>query len=358
MIHLTRRALIGTTIGYTLAASGLAANRAGAQVTSPPAWPGAQWPRALPAELDIAPALPDVLAAAASAAPSVTGVVVTRHGAIATEYFADDWSANDPIDIRSCTKSFVSALVGRARHDGLLPNLSVTIGELIPERIPAEADPAVADITLWSLLTMTSGLSWDWQTDYQRIEAAENPVEYVLSRPIIAPQGQVYAYNSGGSHLIGLMVAAAAGMPLEEYAEEALFAPLGITVHGWRRYPQGEVIGGYGLQIVPYDMARLGYLYLRRGVWADDRLIAEEYIEQSTIAQSAGDPTGGEPYGYQWWISNATGYNAFYALGYGGQYIYVVPALDLVVVVAVGDISVPLSFPRPIIEQTIVPLVY
>jgi len=356
MTSLTRRTLLGHAILLPL----LQTQRvAGAQ--QPPSavgWPTTEWPISSPEDVAIDPALPDLLASAAAAAPSVTAAVVVRQGRIAAIYTADGWALEDPIDIRSCTKSFVSALVGRARHDGLLPDLSVTIGDLIPERIPDGADPAVAGITLWSLLTMTSGLAWDWQTDYARLEAAEDPVALTLGQPVVAPQGEVYVYNSGGSHIIGLMVAAAAGVPLEEYAQEALFAPLDITVHGWCRTPQGEVIGGYGLQITPPDMARLGYLYLRNGVWADTELISAEYVEQSTIVQSAGDPTGGTPYGYQWWVTDASGYDAFFALGYGGQYIYVVPALDLVVAVAVGDIDVPLFAPRPIIEETIIPLVY
>lgn len=358
MHRLTRRSLLGTALvplfGYAVPPA------TSARQAAPPAdtWPMPTWESAAPADLGFDPALPDLLAGAALAAPSVTGVVVTRQGAIAAEYWAEGWGPDTALDIRSCTKSVVGALVGRARHDGFLPDLSVTVGDLIPERIPAGADPAVAEITLWSLLTMTSGLQWDWQTDYQRIEAAADPVTYVLGQPIVAPQGTFYAYNSGGSHIIGLMVAAAAGMPLEEYAREALFDPLGIAPAGWRRYSQGEVIGGYGLQITPQEMARLGYLYLRGGEWTGERLIAAEYIAQSTIVQSTGDPTGGEPYGYQWWVTAATGYDAFYALGHGGQYIYVVPALDLVVAVAVGNIDVPLYAPRPIIEATIVPLAY
>ncbi len=355
---LTRRSLLGTGLASLLGSAIPAATMARQATPAAGAWPMPDWDTASPVDLGFDPALPELLTSAALAAPSVTGIVVTRHGAIAAEYWAEGWGPDEPLDIRSCTKSFVGALVGRARHDGLLPDLSVTIGDLIPERIPPEADPAVAGITLWSLLTMTSGLQWDWQTDYQRIEAAEDPVAYVLGQPIVAPQGTFYAYNSGGSHIIGLMVAAAAGMPLEEYAQEALFDPLGIAPAGWRRYPQGEVIGGYGLQITPQEMARLGYLYLRGGEWNGERLIAAEYIEQSTIVQASGDPTGGTPYGYQWWVSGVAGYDAYFALGYGGQYIYVVPALDLVVAVAVGDIDVPLFAPRPIIESTVVPLAY
>jgi CubicO group peptidase (beta-lactamase class C family) len=355
MSRLTRRSLVGAALALPVTGPVAAARQA-----TPPAgtWPVPSWPTAAPADLGIDPALPELLTSAALAAPSVTGVVVTRRGAIAAEYWAEGWGPDRALDIRSCTKSVVGALVGRARRDGLLPDLSVTIGDLIPDRIPAGADPAVAGITIWSLLTMTSGLQWDWQTDYERIEAAEDPVAYVLGQPIVAPQGTFYAYNSGGSHIIGLMVAAAAGMPLEEYAREALFEPLGIVPATWRRYPQGEVIGGYGLQVTPREMARLGYLYLRGGEWSGERLLTAAYVEQSTIVQASGDPTGGAAYGYQWWVTGATGYNAFFALGYGGQYIYVVPALDLVVTVGVGDIDVPLYAPRPIIESTIVPLVY
>lgn len=359
MIPITRRSLFASALSLPLATSIPSTGAAARQdLPSDGPWPMPDWPSAAPADLDFDPALPELLASAARATPSVTGVVVTRRGAIAADYWADGWGPDTPLDIRSCTKSVVGALVGRARHDGLLPDLAVTIGDLIPERIPPEADPAVASISLWSLLTMTSGLQWDWQADYQRIEAAADPVAYVLSQPIVAPQGTFYAYNSGGSHLIGLMVAAAASMPLEAFARESLFEPLGIDPAGWRRSPQDEVIGGYGLQVTPQEMARLGYLFLRGGEWNGERLIATEYVEQSTVVQASGDPTGGNPYGYQWWVTDATGYAAYYALGYGGQYVYVVPALDLVVAVAVGNIDVPLYAPRPIIESTIVPLAY
>jgi CubicO group peptidase (beta-lactamase class C family) len=328
------------------------------QPTPDDAWPQATWPTASPEDVNIDPALPSILSETAAQYTSVTGVVMARHGQLVADYWADGWSPSDPIDIRSCTKSVVSALVGRCLVQGLLPNLSVTIDRLIPDRIPDGADPAVSEITLRSLLTMTSGLQWDWRTDYERLEAAANPVELTLSQPVVASQGETYVYNSGGTHIIGLMVAAASGMPLEDYAEASLLQPLGITATGWRRTPQGEVIGGYGLQMVPADMLRLGLLYLRDGRWRNQQLLEPTYIDQSTIVQSSGDPTGGTAYGYQWWVTNASGDDAFFALGYGGQYIYTVPALDLTVAVAVGDIGGSLVSPRPLIESTIIPLVY
>lgn len=359
MIHLSRRSLLGASLAlpvHHLAAPSVSATP---QVTQGgTSWPVPEWPEAAPEALNIDPALPELLVNAMLAAPSVTGAVAIRHGAIAAEYYAEGWARTDPADIRSCTKSVVGALVGTARYSETLPDLSVTIGDLIPDRIPADADPRVATIPLWSLLTMTSGIAWDWSTDYERIEAADDPVAYTLSQPIAYEPGAFYAYNSGGSHLIGLMVVAAVEQPLEEYAATALFEPLGMTPGAWLRYPQGEVIGGYGLQLTPRDMARLGYLYLHDGMWDGDQLITPEYVEQSTIRQSSGDPTGGTPYGNQWWVSSITGYEAFYALGFGGQFIHVVPSLDLIVVTAVGNIDVPLSPPRPIIESTVIPLVY
>ncbi len=321
-------------------------------------WPDLDWPSSFPANLNIDPCLPELLSLAAAEAPNVTGIVVIRYGHIAAEHWADGWSASAAVDIRSCTKSLLSALVGTALMDGLLPDLSITIGNLIPDRIPNNADPAVAEITLWSLLTITSGLQWDGIKDYERLEAADNPVTLTLSQPIVAPQGESYAYNSGGSHIIGLMVASAAKVPLEDYAANALFEPLGMSPANWRRTPQGEVIGGYGLTLRPADMARFGYLYLRNGLWHNTRLIATEYVRQSTTVQSAGDPRMNALYGYQWWISNRSGHNSFIAIGYGGNSVYVVPELDLIVVTAVGDIDVPLYPPRPIIESTVIPLVY
>lgn len=317
------------------------------------------WPVSDPANAMIDPSLPATLDAILPEYPAVTGVVVIRSGAIVFEHYQGAYGRNDVLDIRSVTKSVVGTLIGISLHRGELPGLDATIGELIPARIPADADPGVASITIRSLLTMTSGLEWDHHTDYERLEASDDPVKTTLSQPIVAEQGTAYVYNSGGSHLLGVMLEAVSGRKLEDYADDVLFQRLGIERGPWRTSPQGEAIGGYGLRLTPRDMARLGQLYLNRGAWNGAAVLSAEYVDAATTVQSSGDGTGGTPYGYQWWVTDASGHDAFFALGYGGQYVYVVPALELVCVIAVGyeNDLLELRSPRPIIENVIIPAV-
>jgi len=315
------------------------------------------WPTTTPEDADMDASLPDTLDAMIAEYPAVTGIVVIRDGAIVSEHYQGRFGQDDTLDIRTVNKSVSGTLTGSAIQRGELSSLDATIGELIPDRVPAGADPSVAEITVRSLLTMTSGLRGDYRTDYETLEASDDPVVTTLSEPIVAAQGDVYVYNSGGSHLLGLMLAAVTGQKVEDYADEVLFGPLGIERGSWRTYPQGDAIGGYGLRLTPRDMGRLGQLYLNGGTWNGQRLLPETYLDEATAYQSAGDETGGTPYGYQWWVTDASGYDAFFALGYGGQYIYVVPALDLICVVAVGyeDDLIELRSPRSIIETVIVP---
>ncbi|MDQ3043592.1 MAG: beta-lactamase family protein [Chloroflexota bacterium] len=291
--------------------------------------------------------------------PDATGLVVVRNGAIVFERSYGDFAPDDAVKIRSVTKSVISALVGIAVADGLL-SLDQTLGALIPERIPPGADLRAADITVESLLTMTSGLTWELGTDYSRIIASDDWVALTLSQPIVAAPGEVYVYNSGGSHLLSVILAEVTGQDTADYAKERLFDPLGIEPGAWLHSPQGEAGGGFGLELTPRDLATFGQLYLNGGVWEGEQLVPAEYVAASTTVQSAGDATGGTPYGYQWWVTGVYGYDAYFALGFGGQYLYVVPALNLVVVVVAGFETRPpvLLSPRYVIEGLIVPAAF
>jgi CubicO group peptidase (beta-lactamase class C family) len=253
------------------------------------------------------------------------------------------------------TKSVTGTLAGAALRSGLLSGLEQTVGESIPHRIPEDADPLVAEVTLWQWLTMTSGLQWDAYGDWQRLLSAPDWVAMTLGLPVVGIPGQTYVYNTGGSHVLGVTVAEAAGKPLEEYADEVLFRPLGIAPGDWMRSPQGEVSAGSGLELTARDMLKLGYLYLRNGEWDGEQVVDPEYAAAATTWQSAGDATGAwAGYGYQWWITATNaGFPAYFALGYGGQHVFVVPALDLVVIAAISRRldAEELRTPRYLIES-------
>lgn len=350
----TRRALLaGVGAGVTSAA--LHSIPAAAQ-TTPDYWPTNGW-RASPAAdqgVDEA-ALDAVDGRAVAEVPAISALLAVRHGSLIFERLYGGYDGKQPINVRSVTKSVTGTLAGIALRETMLAGLNTRTGDVIPERIPEGADPRVADITLWQWLTMTSALQWDATGDWQRLLAAPDWVAMTLGLPVVGIPGETYVYNTGGSHVLGVMVAAAAGKPLEAFAQEALFAPLGIEPGDWMRSPQDEVSAGSGLELTPRDMAKLGYLYLRNGAWDGEQLIDPAYAEAATTWQSAGDATGGwASYGYQWWVTATdAGYPAYFALGYGGQHIYVVPALDLVVVAAIERRVDPseLRTPRYLIES-------
>jgi CubicO group peptidase (beta-lactamase class C family) len=338
-----------------MAIAGSPATHATAQGMLAP-WPTRQWTVDDPAAQAVDPdALEAVHERAPLEVPAISALLAVRHGYLIFERYYGGLEPDEPINVRSVTKSVTSTLAGAALRTGLLTGLATRTVEVIPDRIPAGADPLVEQVTLWQWLTMTSALEWAASGDWQRLLAAPDWVEMTLSLPVTGIPGETYVYNTGGSHVLGVMVAAAAGKPLEDYAQEVLFTPLGISLGGWMRSPQNEVSAGSGLEMSPRDMAKLGYLYLRGGEWDGEQIIEPQFAAEATTWQSAGDATGGwAAYGYQWWVTNTNaGYPAYFALGYGGQHIFVVPALDLVVVAGIERRVDPseLVTPRYLIES-------
>ncbi len=325
-------------------------------------WPTDGWRTASPASQGMDAALLDEADRQVRATlPDLSALLVVRGGRLVFERYYNGQDADEPINVRSITKSVTGALVGIALADGDLENLDQTIGELIPDRILPDADPLTPTITLRHLLTMTSGWAWDIHSDYATIIASDDWVDLTLSLPVAYQPGTYYAYNTGGSHLLSVILEEVTGQDPADYAAERLFTPLGIEPGDWQRSPQGETVGGFGLELTPRDMAKFGYLYLNHGEWDGEQIVPADYVQAATTYQSAGDSTGLASYGYQWWVTvtYAAGYDAYFALGYGGQFIYVVPALDLVVVAAVARRVPPeeLRSPRPLIENLIVPAV-
>ena len=353
--HVSRRSLFAA-LG-ALAVSGTAQVRA--QDALP--MPNPDWTLVSPGEVGLSDG--QLSAAGDYAAvnmPDITGIVVVRNNGLAYErYFGNEYGVDDPVNVRSITKCVTGTLVGMAIDDGLL-SLSSTIGDTIPDLIPANADPRTASITIENLLTMSGGWAWDIHADWGTLTAAPNWTELTLGLPVVYEPGTFYAYNTGGSHLLGVITQTLVGEDLADYADRRLWSPLGIAKPAWRRAPEGVVSGGSGVELTPRDVAKFGLLSLRNGQWGDQSLVSEGWFPEATRFHLQGDSTGYAGYGYQWWVIDyGNGFHAYFGLGFGSNYVYVVPALDLVVVVLKGfeDPPASISIVRPFIEEWILPAV-
>ena len=195
---------------------------------------------------------------------------------------------------------------------------------------------------LRDLLTMTSGIRWDESTvtytnpanSCAAMEASKDWVQYVLDQPMAEAPGQRFVYSSGVTELLAQVLKKATGHHADDYAEAHLFGPLGIRSFYWKRTPTGHPDTEGGLYLEPRDLAKLGLLYMNDGIWDGARLLPAGWAAASTKAAVVANPKTGFEYGYQWWIvpMKAGRPAVFAADGYGGQYLLVVPSLDLMAV--------------------------
>jgi CubicO group peptidase (beta-lactamase class C family) len=267
-------------------------------------------------------------------------LLVIRHGYLVSEvYFDPFYGRNTKHALYSVTKSFMSTLVGIAFDKGILTDLRHPVLDFFPHRTFEKRDALKESMTLEDLLTLRCGLAWDEVTSWGELLWSLDAVKYVLDKPMTDPPGTKYLYNSGCSHVLSGILEEQPGVQTLEFAKKNLFEPLGITDFIWELDKQGIPLGGAGLNLTPRDMAKLGYLYLHEGVWDGQQIVSAAWVKAATQTHTDPHHKLGFGYGYQWWTFPRLG--AYQAAGYGGQYIVVVPASDLVVVVTAdqGDLA-------------------
>lgn len=350
----------------------LAAAAATAGSPSTP-WPTAGWTASSPRAEGMDRAVLEKLDAELASGQQgyVDGMLVIRHGKVVFErsykhdyerlfesspdqkralynYYDPEWhpyyQKSELHTMQSVSKSVTSALVGIAIGRGELPGVDAKVGPAF-EGFEGDGDPRQAHMTLQDLLTMRSGIRWDESTvtytdprnSCAQMEASKDWVRFVWRQPMAAEPGKVFVYNSGVTVLLAQVLHHATGKAVPDYARENLFGPLGITDFQWKRTPTGLADTEGGLYLTPRDLAKVGYLYLHDGVWNGQRVLPEGWVHESTEPRVVTGAKGKRAYryGYQWWeIPDATGkaFPAYAALGYGGQYLIVVPRLDLIAV--------------------------
>ncbi|MFD0710766.1 serine hydrolase domain-containing protein [Paenibacillus sp. GCM10027626] len=235
--------------------------------------------------------------------------------------------------IYSCTKSIISSLVGIAISRGELADVQQPLAEFFPQ-LEKDQDRRKLKIRLKHLLTMTPGFDWpDFDKPYWAMKRTDDAVKFILGRAMAHEPGEVFTYNSGASYLLSAILTQATGLSVYDYAEQHLFSKLSFRKPRWNRL-HGIYEGGAGLHLASKDMAKFGQLYLQGGRWQGKQLVPSSWVEDSTRERHKGlmhyEPPIFGAYGYHWWMSGQGSKAEYYfAKGYGGQYIFVVPALRL-----------------------------
>ncbi|HUY38166.1 MAG TPA: serine hydrolase [Candidatus Binataceae bacterium] len=285
-------------------------------------------------------------------------VLVARHGKLVFEHYftGADERLGRPVgqvafgpetrhDERSMTKSVTDLIVGIAIDRGWIKSVDQSVMSFFPEYADL-LTPEKNRITLRNLLTMSSGLEWhEFDTPYTsdknseiRMDTAPDPYRYALEQPVAAPPGEIWNYNSGSTELLGAILRKATGKPLDQLARSLLFEPLGIADVEWYKYAHGNPSAAAGLRLRPRDLAKIGQLVLQHGAWNGKQLVSAAWIDASTTPQINGFLVFF--YGYQFWLGrsliNKHEVDWAAAWGLGGQRMFIVPELDLVVVVNAG----------------------
>ncbi len=273
----------------------------------------------------------------------VDSVLIIKGGRLVLESYFNHWNMDIRHDIMSCTKSIVSAAFGIAKDKGFINSVEDKLFDFIPEYSHLK-NQSNQNIRLSHLLTMSAGFEWnqsppfDSNNNLVQMINSSDAIEYILERPIINTPGQEWNYNGGCTQLLAEIILNTTGIEANTYADTHLFKPLGITDYQWNRLDDDRPNADYGLLMRPRDMAKIGLLFLNKGLWQGTRIISEKWIIASTRGyQNPYESSRNISYGYQWWV------NPFYypqyhqiehysALGNGGQCIIVFPSLDMVVV--------------------------
>lgn len=308
-----------------------------------------EWPRSTPASEGLDANRLERLTAAVAAGsdyPDLHSLLIARHGRLVVEEYFDGWTAEQPHTLQSVTKSFASALVGIAIDRGVFTGVDERVLDFFPDvRRIENLDDRKRAITIEDLLTMRSG------TDYNE-RGGNSPHDqlnrrprgwdrFYLDRPMESVPGTVFQYDSGGVILLSSLLERRTGHHADVFAERHLFAPLDIDTVDWFRNREDHPHTGGGLSLRPRDMAKFGQLYLQEGRWEDRQVVPADWIRESTRSHVPRDHGHNVGYGYLWWIhepdpAGAGTRHIWAAQGFRGQYIFVVPEHDMVVVVTGG----------------------
>jgi CubicO group peptidase (beta-lactamase class C family) len=273
--------------------------------------------------------------------PKLHSLLIVKDAQLVFERYQGDTRWNYAYSIKSITKSIMNSLVGIAIRDGLISSVDQYITDIVKD-FPSEALRNLQGVSIRHLLTMTHGIGVDENSpEMLEVWKSSNWLQSILDIPLRNKPGQTFHYCTFSTHLLSAILTYVSRVPASYYASRMLFWPLGIPIPVyWENDPQGINWGGTNMFLTPRILARFGQLYLADGVWNGKRILPSKWVKESFSKQSDGWANYAD-YGYLWWTSSYKGIHYAFASGYGGQYLYVIPELQSVIVLtANSDIAI------------------
>jgi CubicO group peptidase (beta-lactamase class C family) len=272
----------------------------------------------------------------ARALESLETLIVARNGEVLVEEGFRGHSTTEPTNIKSASKSIISALVGIAIDRGILEGPEQKIAPLLRNKLPDDPDPRIEEITIGNLLSMQAGLGRTSGPNYGPWIASSDWVRAALARPFQGDPGEGMLYSTGSTHLLSAILTRATDTPTLQLAEEWL-APLeGFGIAAWERDPQGIYLGGNQMAMTPRSLLAFGELYRNGGKAAGKQVISPDWIKASWQPRTR-SVFHDDQYGYGWFLTEMVGRDIAYAWGYGGQMLYIAPEIGLTVVMTSAE---------------------
>jgi len=299
------------------------------QVSTQTYWPTQGWRTSTPEEQGFdSGKLAEGLQAIQEKNIRIESLLIIRNGYVVLDAYFYPYDGTFPHDLASVTKSVMTTLIGIAADQGKI-QLDQPMVSFFPNRTIANLDARKEQVTVRHLAGMVNGFQSGCMADDEKtldaMRASADWVQSALDRKMVREPGVRFCYDSPGMHLLSAILQEATGMTALDFARQNLFEPLGISEAIWEPDPQGHTHGWGDLHLKPRDAAKLGYLWLNRGVWEGKQIVSASWVEDSVTAHSH---TGEDDYGYGWWVSE----DSYYALGRGGQHIKVYPSLKAILV--------------------------
>ena len=264
--------------------------------------------------------------------PRLHSLLISHRGELVFERYYNDTNPRRPQNMKSASKSVISALIGIAIDEGFIESVDVKIADYFPEFISDQRNADKQFISISNLLSMQSGLETTSNRNYGKWVLSDNWVEFAIDQPLIAVPGTRMLYSTGSTHLLSAIITRATGMDTKAFAQQRLASKLGYSMSYWSQDPQGIYFGGNDMEMTPRQMLAFGSLYLNEGRYQDQQIISVNWVQTSHRPHARSPRGQGRFYGYGWWLRDLAGMQVPVAWGYGGQLIFVVKELDMVVV--------------------------